>query len=387
MQPKAAIIVHVLHRFAVGGLENGVVNLINNLSEDKYRHAIVAMDGFCPEFVKRLNKNVPIYSVDKRPGKDVLVYWRLWKLLRKINPDIVHTRNLSALEAQLPAFFAGIPARVHSEHGWDVRDPNGDVKKYQRIRRIFGVLVHIEIPLSRQIESYLVGRVGISPKKIVRICNGVDLTRFSGLKGSEPKGALFSTDQFVFGCVGRLEEIKGHKFLAQAFCTLIEKNPEMREVVRLCFVGDGSKRGELESILQQGRVLELCYFSGNSSDVPAMLKQFDCFVLPSLAEGISNTILEAMASSLPVIATNVGGNADLIEDGKTGTLVKKADSEALSAAMVRYIRSQDLARAHGEAGFRRVAANFSLDAMVSQYAEVYDKLLCKRAEFKVVNDN
>jgi len=124
------LIVHILHRFDVGGLENGVVNLINHLPEAEFEHAIVAMEGFSSEFAKRLNRKIEIFSVDKKPGKDIGVYFRLYRLLRKLKPDIVHTRNLGAIEAQVPAFLAGVKYRIHGGHGWDIYDPKGDVKKY-----------------------------------------------------------------------------------------------------------------------------------------------------------------------------------------------------------------------------------------------------------------
>ena len=122
----------------------------------------------------------------------------------------------------------------------------------------------------------------------------------------------------------------------------------------------------------------LAWLPGARDDVAQALRSFDAFVLPSLAEGISNTILEAMASGLPVIATRVGGNAELVDDGTTGTLVPSADAEALAQAMLRYARDPELARAQGRAGRARAERLFSLDAMVAQYTALYDRLLDDR---------
>ena len=128
-------------------------------------------------------------------------------------------------------------------------------------------------------------------------------------------------------------------------------------------------------ILADANASALAWLPGARDDIAQVLRSFDAFVLPSLAEGISNTILEAMASGLPVIATRVGGNAELVDDGTTGTLVSSADAAALAQAMLRYARDPALARAQGRAGRDRAERLFSLDAMVTRYTALYDRLL------------
>ncbi len=181
---------------------------------------------------------------------------------------------------------------------------------------------------------------------------------------------------FVFGTVGRLQPVKNQALLARAFVRLLELAPELRERVRLIIVGDGPMRGEIADILAGAGVRR-------ARLAPRRARRrrrrccgaFDVFVLPSLAEGISNTILEAMASGLPVIATDVGGNAELVDHGATGMLVPSEDPEALAQAMLRYARDPALARAQGAAGRTRAERLFSLDAMVARYTALYDRLL------------
>ena len=372
---EVPLIAHVIHRFDVGGLENGLVNLINNIPDSTYRHVIVTMDGFNPEFAKRLNKNVPIYSVDKAPGKDIGVYFRLWTLFRDIKPDIVHTRNLSGIEAQVPAFFAGVSSRIHSEHGWDIHDPKGDVKKYQLIRRVIGVLIQRFIPLSSELESYLINKVGISSGKVNRICNGVSLARFMNDGTHDVPNFPFNENDIVLGCVGRLELIKGHSFLIQAFAHLLASNPSYRANVRLCIVGEGSERAKLEELINEHNLTELCWLPGARADVPAIMSKFDVFILPSLAEGISNTILEAMAAGLPVVATDVGGNGDLVSNGTTGQIIASQNPEEMALAIRDYIEQPTLALSQGEAGKKLATENFSLDTMVEKYTTVYHSVL------------
>ena len=145
--------------------------------------------------------------------------------------------------------------------------------------------------------------------------------------------------------------------------------------MRLVLAGEGPLRPEVEGLLQQAGVRELAWFAGERADIPAFLRGLDCFVLPSLAEGISNTILEAMACGLPVVATRVGGNGELVEDGVTGRLVSAADTGAAARAIIAYFNEPAMARRHGKAGRQRVEQRYSLECMVDNYHRLYWRLL------------
>src|SRR5262245_5437576 len=140
-------------------------------------------------------------------------------------------------------------------------------------------------------------------------------------------------------------------------------------------VGEGPQRAEAERAVREAGVGDLVWFAGERSDVSDVLRGLDCFVLPSLAEGISNTILEAMASGLPVVATRVGANADLMVEGLTGRLVPRADSGALAEAMLAYFADPAAGRRHGKAGRHHVEQQFSLERMVRRYERLYLDLL------------
>jgi sugar transferase (PEP-CTERM/EpsH1 system associated) len=372
---QSPLVAHVIHRLQVGGLENGLVNLINRLPPDRYRHVIVSLTDHS-DFRRRLTRDVPVYDLHKRPGKDIGLYWRLWRLFRQLRPDIVHTRNLSALEAQIPAALAGVPVRVHGEHGRDVHDLDNTSRKYRWLRRGVSVLVHAYVPLSRELERYLVDEVGIPARKVTRIINGVDTERFH----PSAEAPRVDQDSLIIGTVGRMEAVKDPLNLVRAFRLLLEQRPDLRPRLRLLMVGDGSLAPQLRAELTAAGLAELAWLPGARDDTPELYRAMDVYVLPSLAEGISNTILEAMASGLPVIATNVGGNAELVEEGATGTLVPRADPEALADAIARYAESPDLRRQHGEAARRRAVAEFSLDTMVQRYADVYDSVSRRRHE-------
>jgi sugar transferase (PEP-CTERM/EpsH1 system associated) len=371
------LVAHVLHRLDYGGLENGVVNLVNRLPVERFRHAIVCLTDYT-EFSRRIERDVELISLHKREGKDVGLYARLFRAFRRLRPDLVHTRNLAAIEALAPAWLAGVPARVHGEHGWDVHDPGGVVRRYRLLRWALSPLVHRFVPLSRELERYLVERVGVRPERVTRICNGVDLERFRPRRPDDPcpwPESWRAPGIIVVGTVGRLAAVKDPMNLVEAFLILRERSPEWRRRLRLALVGDGILRPELEGRLEAAGAGDAAWLCGAREDVPELLRAMDLFALPSLAEGISNTILEAMASGLPMVVTEVGGNAELVEAGSTAYLVPKGDPAALADGLARYLEQPERLGEHARGARRRAEAEFGIDGMVSRYAEVYDAVL------------
>ena len=150
------LILHVVYRFSVGGLENGVVNLVNHMPAARWRHAVVSLTEVDPVFAARVQrKDVEFRALHKPPGQGIWQYPQLYRLFRELRPAIVHTRNLAALESQVPAWAAGVPVRLHGEHGREVEDPDGSSKRHQWMRRIYRPFVHRYIALSRDLAAYL----------------------------------------------------------------------------------------------------------------------------------------------------------------------------------------------------------------------------------------
>ena len=381
-------IVHVIYHLAVGGLENGLVNLINRLPRDRFRHAIICLTDYT-DFRNRIqNPDVKVYVLHKRPGKDLRIYPELWRLFRQLKPDIVHTRNLATLEAQLPALLAGVAHRVHGEHGRDVGDLDGTRKKYQILRRLFSPIVQRYIALSHDLEHYLQNRVGIPGRKISHICNGVDTEKFKPAgqldAGLLPEG-FSGPGAVIIGTVGRMEGVKDQLNLANAFIRLVNNCSDGDQYLRLVMIGDGELRKPALLLLEQAGLGDIVWLPGERDNVSALLGVMDIFVLPSLAEGISNTILEAMATGLPVVATHVGGNSELVVDGSTGFLVPRSDPDALAVAIRRYVDDPDLRRDHGAIARRRCEAEFSIKTMVKNYQDLYDGLLPASGKSTVVS--
>ena len=371
------LVLHVVYRFDVGGLENGVVNLINHMGGARFRHAVVALTEVVPAFARRIVRDDVVFvSLHKRPGHALSLYPRLVRLFRELKPAVVHTRNLAALECQLPAWWAGVPVRIHGEHGRDVGDLDGNNRRQQWLRRAYRPLVHHYFALSRDLAGYLQAKVHVPAERLTQVYNGVDADRFHPAPGAAapPAGCPFiAAGLWRVGTVGRMQTVKDQTTLARAFVRALQLAPALRERLRLVMVGDGPLRAEVAAILGAAGAAPLAWLAGERNDVPEVMRGLDCFVLPSLAEGISNTILEAMASGLPVIATDVGGNADLVSAGVSGEIVAAADPQAMAEAMLRLALDPARARAMGQAGRDAAEKSFSMHAMVSTYQGVYER--------------
>jgi sugar transferase (PEP-CTERM/EpsH1 system associated) len=372
-----AHIVHIVHRFDTGGMENGMVNLLNTLSPERYRHTVVALTEYS-DFRHRITAQpVEFHALHRAPGHGLSWAVRLWKLLRQLKPDLVHTRNLAALEAQFVAAAAGVRATVHGEHGRDVFDLYGQNWKYNLLRRTARPLVSNYVAVSRDLETWLRRAIRVPPRKLHQIYNGVDSAKFQPRVGPRPEFA--HPDSIVFGSVGRMVEVKDYPTLTRAFIQLVHQQPERAARARLVIVGEGPARAACLALLQAAGLAHLAWLPGERDDIAGIMQVLDVFVLPSKNEGISNTILEALASGLPVIATAVGGNVELVEAGVNGVLVQPGDVAGMAQALLGYLDAPARIAEHGENARRQAEQRFSIPAMAEAYAAVYDQTLGHQA--------
>lgn len=377
MNDPRPLIAHVVYRFDTGGLENGIANLINHLPADSYRHAVIALTEIT-DFRQRIQRDdVEFIALNKVPGHGIWLFPKLFSLFRRLRPAIVHSRNLAALEVQLPAWAAGVPVRIHGEHGRDIGDLDGSNVTYQRVRRFYRPFVTFYLALSRDLADYLTHQIHVPESKMLQVYNGVDTDRFrpAGLKESVPDCPFSRPEHWIVGTVGRMQRVKDQLTLTRAFIRALEIDPRLKARLRLTIVGDGPLRSACQQLLTDAGLHNLAWLPGELSDIPEVMRSFDCFVLPSLAEGISNTILEAMASGLPVIATAVGGNVDLVSTGVSGEIVPPANVDAIAQQICRLASHPDLAMRMGKSGREGVEQKFSMNAMVATYQSTYDRLL------------
>jgi len=375
------LIVHLVYRLDVGGMENGIVNLINNMPEGKYNHVIICMTYFT-DFYKRIKvNNVGIYALEKKEGNDISVYFKLFRLFRKLKPAILHTRNLPTLEGALVGALSGVPFRVHGEHGRDIYDIDGKRLKYAMLRKFCDLFINTYISVSRDLAGWLVRNIGVKQDKVVQIYNGVDSNRFfPATQRVKIQEFPCPEDAVVIGTVGRMQTVKDQLNLVRAFILLKNENPEYENTIRLILIGDGPLLDEARQILRKNGVEYLAWTPGVRNDIARIMQSLDIFVLPSLAEGISNTILEAMASGLPVIATNVGGNPELVINGENGCLVPASSPEAIKEKLLEYIENKESIKNHGISARKQIEKNFTMAVMTNKYMKVYDDLLNSRVD-------
>jgi sugar transferase (PEP-CTERM/EpsH1 system associated) len=373
------LVVHIIYALGTGGMENGLVNILNRTPAGRYRHAIICIT--CVDnFVRRISaKDIEIFELNKREGHDLRFYWKLWRLLRKLRPDIIHSRNLAALETQLLGIGLGGVKRVQGEHGREANDLEGTNAKYLLLRKFVGPLIHRYIAVSKDLEQWLVGVTRIDAAKVRQIYNGVNHQLFSPgerLNSDLLPASWGPRESFlVIGTVGRLTPVKDQRSILLAMASMRASAPSLFGRVRLVLVGDGPLREELGALAHKLDLEQKVWLTGDRDDIPDLLRLMDIFVLPSLVEGISNTALEAMASGLPVVATAVGGNTELIEDNTTGRLVPLSDPDSLARVLVELLENPAERAKLGSSARQFVCNNFDWNRTVRQYLGVYDELL------------
>lgn len=378
------LVVHLIYRLDFGGLETLLVDCINGMPAHKYRHAIICLTDYS-DFAKKITQaNVQLFSLHKAAGLGLGAHVRLWKLLRRLRPAILHTYNLSAIEYAFTATLAGVPIRIHAEHGRDAGDPEGKNRKHNLLRCLLVPLIDVYIPVSGDLQSWLKNVVGIPNAKNLLINNGVDTEKFKSHQSAINTGKIggVSADNFVIGTVGRLQEVKNHACLIDAFIQLRELLPSARERLRLVIVGDGPLRAALLEKIAAAGLTDVICLPGARSDIAEIMQTFSIFVLPSIAEGTPVTLLEAMSTGLPVVASRVGGIAELVVDHITGTLVAANDPSGLASAIGNYIQHPELLVRYGNAGRERILQRYSIDNMLAAYTALYDTLCKNKMKMK-----
>lgn len=379
---RRPLIAHVLYRLDTGGMERVLVTVMNH-TRSQYRHAVVCLEDFGPLREQIVDPNVPCLALHKKTGKDLGCYVRLWRALHKLDPDLVATYNVGAIDAAPVARLAGVRHVVHAERGRDASDPRGERRKYQRLRRWMQPFIERYLAVSVDLHDWLTETVGVDPSRVVHIPNGIDATRYrmaGGANAARPLlGSFAPSGTILIGTVGRLDPVKDQAGLVSAFKLLCESMPGMQERLRLVIVGKGPRRAVLGAQITRlglgGQVL----LAGNRDDVPALLAEFDFFVLSSIAEGMPGVVLEAMAAGLPVVATEVGGVGEIVVSGVTGQMVPAGNPRELADAMVPYVSDEVLRTRHGHAGRERVETGFDVHDMVAAYIALYDELLGRQA--------
>jgi sugar transferase (PEP-CTERM/EpsH1 system associated) len=348
-------VAHVTLSLDVGGQEKLLVEFARHIDTNRFALTFVALGGR-GRLADRLEAlGCRLIVLDEPPGLRPGMIWRLWRLFRRERFDVVHSHDdKPLLYAGLAAWLARVPRRIHTHHHGPLPQIG---RRQEKLVGWAARLVHPFVCVSHDAARHA-GLQGIAAAKLRVLWNGIDVERFA-YRGPQPGGTAV--------VVARLSPEKDIQTLLHAMRRVVDVAPSFR----LDIAGDGPCREELVQLAGTLGLCEHVRFLGEVQDVPALLARARVFVLSSVSEGISLTILEAMASGLPVVATSVGGNPEVVEDGRTGQLVPPRDPAALASALLRTAGNPDEAQLLGRAARRRVEAHFDIRKMVAQYEALY----------------
>jgi sugar transferase (PEP-CTERM/EpsH1 system associated) len=373
-------LLQVINRIWMGGTEYALLNMTSGMRAELFEHRFCSLRGCDPEFPRRSMIDGKVFFAGENNGRFQFPIFRLARIMRQYRPHIVHSRNWGAIEAVFAARLAKVPVVIHSEHGYELEMLKGLPRRQRLMRRAAYAFCDAIFTVTQELRDFHARQAGISAKRIRVIHNGVDTKRFS------PGSNLCLREQFnipqhrlVIGTVARMVPIKNHRTLLQAAELLMAKGVD----AHFLLAGGGPLLESYQAYVRNSKALaDRVVFLGRTENVPDVLRAMDVFVLPSTSEGMSNTILEAMASGLPVVATRVGGNGEVVQEGQTGWLFPPGDSEKLAGLVEDLLLNRERLRAAGRAGRDRVLTHFGLEGMVANYESLYLEL-ARRSGLKV----
>jgi len=373
---EVPLVAHLVYSFGCGGLQTLLAECINRIPAQRYRHAVICLTPSRGEAQRIERADVAFYDLHKPPGKSPATHLALWRLLRRLRPAILHTYNVGAIEYNATALLAGVPVRIHAEHGRDSVEIDGRHRRYNLLRRLLVPAIDAYVPVSNDLVDWLRHTIGIPESRIAMVANGVDTARYAPAPAAATPAP--APRPVWIGTVGRADRIKNHAGLLEIFALLLERFPPPRFDLRLAIVGDGPLLETLRKRVAAAGWSERVWLPGARGDVAAILRGWSVFVLPSLSEATPVVILEAMASGLPVVASRVGGVPQLVLEGRTGFLADPSEPQAFADAIAAYVDDAGLRAAHGAAGRAQVQAGHSVDAMVAGYDALYTRHLARK---------
>jgi glycosyltransferase involved in cell wall biosynthesis len=376
--PRRRKVFFLLDSLNVGGTETQAVELATRLDSDRYDVTLGCLRARGPLLEKLAGTTVSVREFYPKGGFDsvhgMYQMFRLAMFLRRGCFRIVHTHDLYANLLGIPAaVIARVPVIISSQ-----RDlAHLDLYKTRRrvwLRRLQNLSTAV-LTNANAVRDAVLAENHFAPQKVRVIHNGVDMERFS--HESRDRGWLApggSHEKWIVLVGNMHSDVKGHPWLIGAAGAITREFPE----VRFILVGDGAERKNFERQVAELGMERNFLFLGRRDDVPAVLACCDIAVLPSKAEGLPNAVLEYLAVGLPTVASRVGGNAEIVQDGKTGLLVAPEDSSALAEALLRLLRDPGLAASLGKNGREYVAAEFSFQRMIQNTDQLYTELLRSR---------
>lgn len=374
-------ILHILYSFDPGGIESGIASLINHMPPGEFEHSICVFSQKLGALEKIAPDRKPEIFVCKRFFRnDPSLVFRVMHLIGKKRPDIVATYNWGGMEGTLAALLCRVKGVVHAEHGFNLDELTGPKKRRILVRKYLLPRCGKIVSASKNLRNWLVGTVGLDANKVLHIPNGCDLKLFYPGKDLQKRKELgIGENDTVVGTVGSLKELKNPSALLRVFSEIIPSNPRLK----LLFVGDGPQKKELIATAAQRGVSERLIITGNATDPAPYYRAMDIFVLPSLSEQSPSVIAEAMASGLPVVATDVGDVREMLGGDEGGIVIAPRDDQGMAQGIRRFLREPDLAAKKAKFARRRAEGLFGIDRMINSYLSLYREVLTRNPRGQV----
>lgn len=369
------LVAHLVYSFGCGGLQTLVAECVNRMPVQNYRHAVICLTGTKDEAGRIRRADVVFHDLNKPPGNSVSTHLKLWRLLRRLRPTVLHTYNIGTIEYQATALLAGVPVRIHAEHGRDSIEIDGKHGKYNLLRRLLTPILDAYVPVSADLGNWLRHTIGVPEHKIAMVINGVDTERYVSHDGA----AMAAPRPCWIGTVGRVDRIKNHAGLLDIFEILLARFPAPEFDLRLAIVGDGPLLATLRDRVASQGWGDRVTLAGARSDIADIMRGLSIFVLPSHSEATPVVILEAMATALPVVASRVGGIPQVVLDQQTGLLADPANVASFVDAISTYISNPRLRKEHGAAGRAHIEKSYSVDAMAAGYDALYTRHMGRKS--------
>ncbi len=351
-------VAHVVLQLRTGGMEKVLAELARHADRDAYDLHFVCLGESGPVADEITSLGWPVTVLNKPRGLRPSHVLKLARLFSRLGTHVVHSHNNDPLlYAALATRFAGVPVHIQTRHGQAI----GTSRRHRTAVRLASLFARRVVCVSND-SGRVAAREGIPARKLLTVHNGIDTERF-GYAGPRLNGPAVM--------VARMVPAKGGDVQLRAVPQILRVRPDFR----LCVVGDGVA---LPGLIEQARALGVAsavQFMGEISNVAAVLASASLFVLPSHSEGVSLTILEAMARGLPVVTTRVGGSPELVDDPATGLLIPPGDPDALAAAVLSIWADPTRGEQMGRAGRERVERHFDVRTMTRQYEALYRELL------------
>ncbi|MBF0217288.1 MAG: glycosyltransferase [Candidatus Omnitrophica bacterium] len=364
-------VAHVINSLSVGGMEKVVSDIIKRYDKRRIFSTVYCAEseGEYAEGLKEQGIEVRLVNNNRYPLEFA---FRLVGIFQREKIDVVHSYSGIYRDATLAGVLAGVKVLMHTDQGKFYPDT-----RWTRLNhRFFSLFRDKIIAVSDELKEFLSKEVGIDPEKITRIYNAVDVGDYPvGIDAVKKKNEIgIKPEIMVIGMIARLVPVKDHLTLFKAF----KEVKKTFHNVKLLVAGDGPLRGALEKAAIQMCGAGEIIFLGNRSDVSELLRIMDIVCLSSLSEGLSLVLAEAMASGVPIVATNVGGNAELVVDGSTGFLVPPGEVESMAEAILELLNGEAKRKEMGERGRERVVNDFNILNTVDSIERIYYDLADKK---------